>query len=106
MRARSPSPVSRPPPLPPAACYAALTADANVVDVDANRILSKHTVVIAKGTIKSVEKSSIVTWPDDYRVVDCHGLYLCPGLVDCRECLPVHHLLYCLRMSLSPASSS
>lgn len=67
-------------------CYHRLTSDANVIDVDASRILSGRTLEIVNGAVKSVEKTnSERKWPDNYRVVDCNGLYLCPGLVDCRE---------------------
>jgi imidazolonepropionase-like amidohydrolase len=51
------------------------------------------TVVIENGVFTQVLDSESVTNftpPDDARTIKMKGLYLCPGLIDCRESLILH----------------
>lgn len=55
--------------------------NANIVDPLAGRVLENRTLWISGGKILSPEDSTL---PDkDAHVIDCAGLYLCPGLIDC-----------------------
>ena len=62
-----------------------LTPDAALVDVAANKVHKGRTVVIDQCVVQEVCETDDREWPTGYRVVDLAGLYLCPGLVDCRE---------------------
>lgn len=56
----------------------------NVIDVEKSKVLEGMTVKISKGIIKSIEKSKPVDMQEDGWIsVDCEGLYMCPGLIDC-----------------------
>lgn len=62
---------------------------AKVVDVAENKIHSDMTVVIEDGIITQVGPDTLYanhTWSSKHRIVDLDGLYLCPGLTDCRRC--------------------
>lgn len=58
--------------------------DASVVDVANNTVHKSQTVVLEHGVFTSVSRDAGVIVPDA-RVIDLEGMYLCPGLVDCRE---------------------
>lgn len=52
----------------------------HVVDTEKAKLRKNMTVVVEKGEIISVEPAK-----DGEKGIDCGGLYLCPGLIDC-EC--------------------
>lgn len=61
-----------------------------MVDVAANKVHQGMTVRIEDGVFKSVKKADqaeldALSKDKKARVVDIGGLWLCPGLVDCRE---------------------
>lgn len=63
-----------------------------MVDVASNKVHEAMTVRIEDGRFKSVKKSDAeelraLSKEKGVRTVDLNGLWLCPGLVDCRECL-------------------
>lgn len=53
----------------------------HVVDTEKGKLRKHMTVVVEKGEIVSVEDAKAGD-----KGIDCGGLYLCPGLIDC-ECL-------------------
>lgn len=58
----------------------------NVIDVENSRVLQGMTVKISKGLIGSIEKAKPVDMQEDgWTSVDCKGLYMCPGLIDCKS---------------------
>jgi len=59
-----------------------LTAITNtsVLSADGNTMLPNHTVVVDKGKIVSVSSDAII--PTNATVIDGHGKYLIPGLID------------------------
>ena len=58
--------------------------DVNVIDVEKSRAMEGMTVKISKGIIDSIEKSRPADMQEDgWSSVDCKGLYMCPGLIDC-----------------------
>lgn len=62
--------------------------DASLVDVEANKVRPGMTVTIENGHFKDVHPTSLSdadSFPPDCRVIDLEGLYLCPGLIDCRR---------------------
>lgn len=63
-------------------------SDANVVDVANNKVREGCSVLLKGGAVVSVKPTSAADtlFADaDTRVVDLDGLWLCPGLVDCRQ---------------------
>ncbi len=54
----------------------------NVIPMDSERILKKHTVVIKDGTISEINKHSKLWYPKNYTVIDGEGKFLMPGLSD------------------------
>ena len=58
----------------------------NVIDVEKNRVLEGMTVKTSKGLIISIDRSKPVDMQEDgWTSVDCKGLYMCPGLIDCKS---------------------
>jgi hypothetical protein len=58
----------------------------NVIDVEKSRVLESMTVKTSKGLILSIEKTKAVDMQEDGWIsVDCKGLYMCPGLIDCES---------------------
>ncbi len=58
----------------------------NVVDVENGKILENMTVKLKLGKIESIGKSLRTDAQEaGYTSVDAKGLYMCPGLVDCRS---------------------
>jgi hypothetical protein len=58
----------------------------NVIDVEKSRVLEDMTVKTSKGLILSIDKMKPVDMQDDSWIsVDCKGLYMCPGLIDCES---------------------
>ena len=58
----------------------------NVIDVEKSKVLEGMTVKISKGLILSIDKTKPVDMQEDgWTSVDCKGLYMCPGLIDCRS---------------------
>lgn len=55
---------------------------ANVVDVQAGKIMKNATVITRHGQIETVSPCPIEAPPADLTVIDCEGRYLCPGLFD------------------------
>jgi hypothetical protein len=56
----------------------------NVIDVEKGSVMKEMTVKTSKGTIRSIEKTRPVDMQEDgWMSVDCKGLYMCPGLIDC-----------------------
>ncbi|OJJ70129.1 hypothetical protein ASPBRDRAFT_56849 [Aspergillus brasiliensis CBS 101740] len=55
---------------------------ANVVDVVTGTILKNHYVLVFEGKIQEVDDVRPSPYPTDYELVDCTGLYICPGLFD------------------------
>jgi len=59
--------------------------DVNVIDVEKSRVMEGMTVKVSKGIIDSIEKSRPVDMQENgWTSVDCKGLYMCPGLIDCK----------------------
>jgi hypothetical protein len=58
----------------------------NVIDVEKSRVLEGMTVKTSKGLIISIEKTKSVDMQEEgWTSVDCKGLYMCPGLIDCES---------------------
>jgi hypothetical protein len=58
----------------------------NVIDVEKSRVLESMTVKTSKGLILSIDKTQAVDMQEDGWIsVDCKGLYMCPGLIDCES---------------------
>jgi hypothetical protein len=58
----------------------------NVIDVEKSRVLEGMTVKTSKGLIISIEKTKPVDMQEEgWTSVDCKGLYMCPGLIDCES---------------------
>lgn len=56
----------------------------DVIDVEKSRVLEGMTVKTSKGLIISIEKTKSVDMQEEgWTSVDCKGLYMCPGLIDC-----------------------
>lgn len=55
---------------------------ANVVDIAAERIFRGYTVIVSDGKIQSVKPTGSEPLRAGCIVVDCQGLFLCPGLFD------------------------
>lgn len=51
--------------------------------METGKIHENMTVKMAKGRIVSVEKDDVAEHEEGYTTIDCHGLYLSPGLIDC-----------------------
>ncbi len=68
--------------LPPADAPATAIVHANVVPMDADRVLPDHSVVVAGGRIVGMGPSSATPVPKGTRIVDAKGRYLMPGLAD------------------------
>lgn len=62
--------------------------DANVVPMDRERVLERHTVLVRDGRIVEIAPSSKIKLPKDARVVDAKGKYLMPGLAEMHGHLP------------------
>jgi imidazolonepropionase-like amidohydrolase len=56
--------------------------DVTVIDVERGRRVPARTVVLRGGRIDRVEAGDLTRIPPDARVIDGHGRYLIPGLVD------------------------
>ena len=56
--------------------------DVNVIPMDEERVLENQTVIVHDGVIEKIGNSSEVDVPDSALVIDGHGKYLMPGLVD------------------------
>ena len=57
----------------------------NVVDVESSKILENMTVKIKGGKIASISKATKSDMQESgYSSVDAAGLYVCPGLIDCK----------------------
>jgi imidazolonepropionase-like amidohydrolase len=54
----------------------------NVVPMDAQRVLERHTVVVRDGRITDLGPAEIVEAPADAEPIDAEGFYLMPGLAD------------------------
>jgi hypothetical protein len=60
--------------------------DVNVIDVEKGRVMACMTVKIKNGIIESIEESNPLDMQESgWTSVDCKGLYMCPGLIDCRS---------------------
>lgn len=59
-----------------------LFTNANVVDVQAGKILKNATVITRLGKFQSVSTSLPKPLPTGLTTIDCEGRYLCPGLFD------------------------
>jgi hypothetical protein len=58
----------------------------NVIDVEKGRVLEGMTVKTSKGLIVSIDTTKSVDMQEDgWTSVDCKGLYMCPGLIDCES---------------------
>lgn len=56
--------------------------DVNVVPMDSERILERHTVLVREGRIAEIGDADTVQAPKDALHIDGHGNYLMPGLTD------------------------
>ena len=54
----------------------------NVVPMDAQRVLERHTVVVRDGRIADLGPAETVEAPADAEPIDAEGFYLMPGLAD------------------------
>jgi len=58
----------------------------NVIDVERSKVLEGMTVRTSKGLILSIDKTQLVDMQEEgWTSVDCKGLYMCPGLIDCES---------------------
>jgi hypothetical protein len=58
----------------------------NVIDVEKSKVMEGMTVKTSKGLILSIDKTKAVDMQEDgWLSVDCKGLYMCPGLIDCES---------------------
>jgi hypothetical protein len=58
----------------------------NVIDVEQGRIMESMTVKTSKGLILSIERMKSVDMQESgWTSVDCEGLFMCPGLIDCES---------------------
>jgi hypothetical protein len=56
----------------------------NLIDVETSSVRENVTVKISAGLIQSVEKAKAVDMQEEgWTSVDCRGLFMCPGLIDC-----------------------
>jgi len=55
---------------------------ANVIPMDAERVMADQTVIVAHGEIAAIGAASTVEIPDDAIVVDARGKYLLPAFCD------------------------
>src|SRR5262245_5229137 len=62
--------------------------NANVVPMDADRVLRAHTVVVRGETIETVAPAAQVRVPKQATVIDASGQFLMPGLTDMHAHLP------------------
>ncbi len=61
-----------------------------MIDVENSKIMSRATVKIRKGEIASITKSKDADMQESgYTSIDCSGLYMCPGLIDCQWSIPL-----------------
>ncbi|KAJ6114332.1 hypothetical protein N7486_000110 [Penicillium sp. IBT 16267x] len=81
--------------LPQTAAPEIIFYNANVVDVEAGKVIPKSTVHINNGRIVGVTTSDAAKPPTGPNAVDLMGQYICPGLIDCH----VH-------LTATPGSSS
>ncbi|KAJ5651729.1 amidohydrolase [Penicillium longicatenatum] len=81
--------------LPQTAAPEIIFYNANVVDVEAGRVIPSSTVHINNGRIVSVTTGGADNPPSGPNAVDLMGQYICPGLIDCH----VH-------LTATPGSSS
>ena len=56
--------------------------DVNVIPMDTERVLTRHTVVVEGDRIVSIEPSDEATVPDGAERIEAPGQYLIPGLID------------------------
>lgn len=59
-----------------------LIKNANVIDVEKNKVLAGHDVVVIDGKIVSVHKDKLYKLPPGTQVIDATDKYLIPGLAD------------------------
>lgn len=58
----------------------------NVIDVEKSKVHSDQTVKLRDGKILSMGRSRAADAQDEgWTVVDAEGLYMCPGLIDCKK---------------------
>ena len=72
--------------VPPRGTFAFVHVD--VVPMDAERVLTDQTVVVANGLITSAGSSSQILVPDNATVIDGRGKFLLPGLAEMHGHLP------------------
>lgn len=80
--------VAAPPAGLPAQTRPVAFINANVVPMDAERVLESHTVVVRDGWITEVGPGSRIRVPADAVVVDSRGRYLMPGLAEMHGHIP------------------
>ncbi|MBM3745118.1 MAG: hypothetical protein FJW34_04920, partial [Acidobacteria bacterium] len=56
--------------------------DVNVVPMDAERVLERHTVIVRDGRIAEVGPAESVAIPPDAERIEAEGWYLMPGLAE------------------------
>ena len=60
-----------------------------MVDVDKSRIREKMTIKLKSGKIESISKSLAADMQEEgWMSVDARGLFVCPGLIDCKFLYP------------------
>ena len=69
-------------PPPPVSANTYAITDVTVVDVEHGRLLPDQTVIIEGESIRAIGPRVEVVMPDGAQMIDGHGLYLMPGLVD------------------------
>lgn len=62
--------------------------DVNVLPMDGDRVLERHTVVVEDGVIAQVGPSNRLPVPDEAEVIDGSGLFLMPGLAEMHAHIP------------------
>jgi imidazolonepropionase-like amidohydrolase len=60
----------------------------NVIPMDKETVLEDYTVVIEDGLIKTIGKSSAITYSKDAMLIDAKGKYLIPGLAEMHAHVP------------------
>lgn len=57
----------------------------NVIDVEKSRVIKDQTVKLEAGKFTSISKTQAAdAQASGWIVVDAKGLYMCPGLIDCK----------------------
>ena len=57
-------------------------ANVSLIPMDSERVLEDQTVLVSDGVIQAIGTGDQIQVPDDALIVDGHGKYLMPGLVD------------------------